>query len=296
MKDINIDRQNKFNKEFIKKKKVLKFPLFSSIEINLHGSCNRRCAFCPRVDEHLYPNLEEEFDPTFFEKICKELEENNYEGRIGFSGFSEPFLHTRLEQLVSIKNQYIPKARLEIVTNGDYVEYEKLRNLFDNGLYSIRVSIYTNDKYVENFVKIKNRLDIEDDRFIIRKRNLGRKNDFGLTINNRAGSVDYSRIGLKEKLLKLPLKTQCNYPMFKMFIDYDGSCLLCSNDWKKKKIIGNAKKENLYDIWNSHQLNVVRKKLLNKDRNLTPCSECDVNGTYNGGEFADAWKRYLVNI
>ena len=63
MQDINIGRQDKFNKENLKKLNSFKgFPVFSTIEINIHGSCNRRCAFCPRVDEKLWPNLDERLD------------------------------------------------------------------------------------------------------------------------------------------------------------------------------------------------------------------------------------------
>ena len=65
-RDINISRQDQFNKEYIKKNnKGFSFPIFSSIEMNIHGSCNRRCAFCPRVDEALYPNLDEELEISF---------------------------------------------------------------------------------------------------------------------------------------------------------------------------------------------------------------------------------------
>ena len=53
---------------------VLKgFPVFSSIELNIHGSCNRRCAFCPRVDETQWPNLDEMLDLEFFKKLLSEL-------------------------------------------------------------------------------------------------------------------------------------------------------------------------------------------------------------------------------
>ena len=87
--DINIKRQDDFNRQNIVKQENTKFgyPIFSSIEINIHGSCNRRCAFCPRVDEELYPNLDEYLDLEFFKKILSELRDNNYSGRMGFSGF-----------------------------------------------------------------------------------------------------------------------------------------------------------------------------------------------------------------
>ena len=30
-------------------------PVFSSVEFSINGACNRRCFFCPRVDEEGYP-------------------------------------------------------------------------------------------------------------------------------------------------------------------------------------------------------------------------------------------------
>ena len=81
--------------------------------------------------------------------------------------------------------------------------------------------------------------------------------------------------------------------MFKLFIDYNGDCLLCSNDWAKKKIIGNAKKQNIYNIWNSEMINKARKMLLKDNRNFSPCDKCDVNGLLNGNEFRESWRKYL---
>ncbi len=291
-KDINITRQDKFNKEYIKKTQSFDgFPVFSSIEINIHGSCNRRCAFCPRVDEKLWPNLDERLDISLWEKVLKELKENNYKGRIGFSGFSEPFLHPELLKLVKLHSKYLPNNKIEITTNGDYIEEENTRELFDNGLHAIKISLYTNQKNAVKFEKIRKQLKLDTDRFFVRGRNKGSKNDFGLVLNNRAGSVDYTKIGKKDQIKTLPLQQGCNYPMFKIFMDYNGDCLLCSNDWKKKKIIGNAKKENIYKIWVNEKINNVRKKLLNNDRNYDPCIACDVNGLLNGHEHAMAWEK-----
>ena len=146
--DININRQDQFNKKNLisQKNNKFKYPIFSSIELNIHGSCNRRCAFCPRVDEELYPNLDEYLDINFFRKMLGELKQNNYTGRMGFSGFSEPLLHKNIVEIVSLYKEMFPENRLEIVTNGDYLDFDMAKKLFDNGLYNIRVSLYTNPK------------------------------------------------------------------------------------------------------------------------------------------------------
>ncbi len=200
-------------------------------------------------------------------------------------------MHPELLKLVKLHSKYLPNNKIEITTNGDYIEEENTRELFDNGLHAIKISLYTNQKNAVKFEKIRKQLKLDTDRFFVRGRNKGSKNDFVLFLNNRAGSVDYTKIGKKDQIKTLPLQQGCNYPMFKIFMDYNGDCLLCSNDWKKKKIIGNAKKENIYKIWVNEKINNVRKKLLNNDRNYDPCIACDVNGLLNGHEHAMAWEK-----
>lgn len=282
---------NKFHQEYIKKFKNNKFPLFSNFEFNLHGSCNRRCAFCPRVDEKIWPNLDVQLEDDLFKSVIDQLKELDYTGRISFSGFSEPFLHTSLLDYIKQITKKLPNAKSEIITNGDYLNSENLLGLFNNGLKYLYVSLYTSKKTYDKFLNLKTENNLSDDQFEIRPRNLGRKMNFGLNINNRAGSVDYTRFGLKQKST-FPLKKQCNYPMYTIFMDYNGDCLICPDDWKKKKIIGNSKKMKIYDIWIDQKFHEVRKRLLNFDRNDDPCNECDVNGRINGDEFAEKWKNY----
>ena len=62
---------------------------------------------------------------------------------------------------------------------------------------------------------------------------------------------------------------------------------------QKNKIIGNAKKQNIYDIWKSEKINQARKKLLKNERNFSPCNKCDVNGLLNGNEFKKGWEKHF---
>ena len=80
-------------------------PPFSSIEISLNGSCNRRCHFCPRVDEERYPNIPTSLDFQVFKKLINDLTEINYTGRFSFTGFSEPLLTKNLYEYIKSKNE-----------------------------------------------------------------------------------------------------------------------------------------------------------------------------------------------
>ena len=51
-------------------------PPFSSIEFSINGACNRRCHFCPRVNEKDYPNILQNLDMGAFKNLVKDLLEN----------------------------------------------------------------------------------------------------------------------------------------------------------------------------------------------------------------------------
>lgn len=284
------NRINLFHIDYIKKNN-LSFPVFSNIEFNLHGSCNRRCAFCPRVSEAKWPNLDKQFPIELYDKIISDLKNINYQGRLSFSGFSEPFMHSKLEYLIRKIRDDLPDAIPEIITNGDYLNEKNLTALFKNGLKYIYVSLYTNKKTLDHLIDLRKKCKLTELQFEIRPRNLGSKNNFGLNLNNRAGAVDYTLFG-KKQTKTLPLKQACYYPMYTIFVDYNGDCLICPDDWDKRNIIGNANDKSIKDIWLDYKFHEVRQKLLNKKRDHLPCNTCDVNGLLNGVEFARKWSKF----
>ena len=75
-----------FLNDHLKREKKLSngFPTFSSIEFSINGACNRRCFFCPRVDEKNYPNILNSFPVENFQSIMLELKSENFDGRIFF--------------------------------------------------------------------------------------------------------------------------------------------------------------------------------------------------------------------
>ncbi len=297
MTDPNIPRIKNFNLEYLKKHKLKNgsenLPPPAIVEFDLHGSCSRRCAFCPRVDEKKWPNLEEKFEIDLYTKIITELKEKwNYSGRVAWSGYSEPMMHDQIYELIRITKKLLPECTLDIVSNGDYLDLEVIKKLYSSGLDHLRVSIYTNNKTTLKFKKIREQLKVDHEIFFIRERNKGRKKDFGLVLNNRGGAVNLENIGIKRETI-FPLKRICNYPLFKIFVNYNGDYQICSNDWDKKKIIGNAKNMKIDEVWHSKEFNFIRKNLMNKNRNIDPCKTCDVHGDLNGQEYYTEWEKFI---
>ena len=297
--DKNIQRVENFVQKYYSKKRTLKngYPVFSSIEISLNGACNRRCEFCPRVSKKEYPNLYQSLDFSDFKKMIGDLNKIHFEGRISFSGFCEPLLTKNINDYIQLIRKELPKVNIDMVSNGDVItkkNFKKvLENLFGSGLDTIRLSLYDGPHQVDYFQDIKKKLKLNDDQLITRKRYLGPEESFGITLCNRAGSVKLKKGNLDIKPLETSLNKACYIPFHKILIDYDGTVLMCANDWKKENPLGNIKHESIIDIWCNEISQKTRARLMNKDRSQNPCNKCDINGTLNGQKPFDLWKKIL---
>ena len=116
-------------------------PLPSEVEISESGICNRKCSFCPRSDPD-YPDINEFISEKLHSKLCDELSELNYSGLIIYSGFVEPMLDKNIYKLVKYAKSKNPKARTEIISNGDVLNKNRLQKLYDHGLDRMLISLY----------------------------------------------------------------------------------------------------------------------------------------------------------
>lgn len=287
-----IDKSTDRKKQIVKDKLTIKdgVPIFSIVEFNIIGTCNRDCTFCPVSNPEVYTKTTDGLDKELFEKIVKDLQEIDYQGKILFSAFSEPLLHKNVEELISIAKKYLPNIRLEMVSNGDLLTARKLKKLYDAGLDTINISMYDGSHQIEYFNKIREEVNIPKDIVVLRRRYFENGN-YGITISNRTGLVDSNEYRDENEvaIVELPLKKPCYYPFYMILVDYNGDVLLCPHDWNKTLKFGNLSNEKLFDIWKGKVLNGIRKKLARSDRNFAACKSCDVLGTVIGQESFDAW-------
>lgn len=290
--DKSTDRKKKIVSE--KLTSIDGIPLFSIIEFNITGSCNRSCSFCPVSNPNLYTKTKDGLEIELFEKIVKDLKKINYEGKILFSAFSEPLLHKGVEELIYIAKKHLPKCRLEMVSNGDLLTSKKLTKLVEAGLSTINVSMYDGPHQIEYFNTIRKEAEVSEESIVLRRRYFENGN-YGITISNRVGLVDSNefRDENENPIVELPLKQTCFYPFYMIVVDYNGDVLLCPHDWNKTLKFGNLKNENIFDIWKGKSLNNIRNKLSKSDRNFGACKNCDVLGTVIGKESFMAWNNYL---
>jgi radical SAM protein with 4Fe4S-binding SPASM domain len=254
-------------------------PLFNWLEINLSELCNRTCIFCPRVSEDIYPNQNIHMSINLLDNLADQLNRLNYKGTINLSGYSEPLLYKYI--LMGIDK--LKSFRVELVTNGDKVTSKLINELFSAGLNHLLISMYDGPSQVDYFNKLIKESNIDPSKVTLRSRWLTEKDDYGLLLTNRAGSIKTNKVA--------DISKPCNYTAYSMMLDWNGDILLCTNDWSKKIRFGNISNQNIYDIWKSSYISKVRTKLINGDRNMSPCNVCTADGTLLGGDYVDVWNK-----
>lgn len=290
--DPNIARKNAFQDAHLTKAGTQPdgSPVFSEVEFNITGLCNRTCVFCPRVDPTIFPNVNKHLPLDLYAKILKDLENIDYSGRISYSGFGEPLLHPKLLDLVQATRGALPKCWLDIVSNGDKLSSDVITSLFDAGLTTLLISMYDGPEQIEYFNEMISEAGLSTDNVILRPRYLPAEEGYGINLTNRAGMVSISNVGVTS--LSSPMSHPCYYTHYRMMIDYTGEVLLCPHDWGKKLIVGDLHNESITEVWSSSTLTNVRKRLAEADRGFSPCNNCDVLGTRQGKEHAKAWQEF----
>ena len=279
--DPNLKNKSKTVKEKIQ---LFKFdgnmlPLPTEIEISESGTCNRSCSFCPRSSIG-FEDKKEFITNELHQKLCSQLKELNYEGTIRYSGFVEPLIDKNIFNLIDMARSYLPKANIEMVTNGDPLNLKRLNRLFEVGLNKILISAYDSKEDADKLESLCKLANLNENQYIVRHRYYSEDKDFGITLSNRAGLMDNAEFKIES--LKEPLKKPCYIPSYTFFLDYQGDVLICPHDWGKKIILGNLNKENFLDIWFNKKSMQVRKMLNSSNRNFKPCNVCDVIGTLMG--------------
>lgn len=264
------------------------YPMFSLVELNIWGTCNRNCEFCPISNPNIFTTRKEGIALSNYENLLNHLHEIEFSGVILWSMFSEPTLHKEISELALMTKKILPDASLQMTSNGDWIKKkpERMKNLLNAGVDRINLSLYDGPEQLIEFEKIIEMMQINPLQVKLRRRFL-QDGNIGITISNRTGLIDSSLFSTEKTTSPqepFPLKKPCYYPFYQVSIDYNGDVLLCPHDWGKKYIVGNAFNTPLWEIWRSKRLVKARSYLLQSDRSLHPCKKCDVSGDLIGAK------------
>lgn len=263
----------------------LKIPLFNWLELSLIEACTRRCEFCPRVNIDEFPNQDLEMSPLLYTKLAKDLVKARFEGTVLLCGYGEPLMYSYLFDLISM---FSPMINVEMVTNGDLLTKDILKELSIAGIGTIWVSLYDGNHQIEKFNDLFSYFP--NIKYVLRNRWEDKEHEYGLptsggALTNRAGMVINSK----------GISGECFYPTYFLMVDWNGDVFMCPQDWRKRKKMGNVMFSSLKEIWEDKILEKERKRLLSGDRTVAPCKFCDVVGTKKGKEIAEEWRNYYAS-
>jgi MoaA/NifB/PqqE/SkfB family radical SAM enzyme len=263
-------------------------PGLTQVEINPTELCNRQCGFCPRADPRVYPNRKLHMALETAERLAGQLARAQYPGDIHVTGFGEPLLHPDIAGIVAALRGQLPKALIELTTNGDRLDAELAAALASAGLDLLNVDCYDGPEQLPERRALLTDLGPTRVRF---REHWSAPSEpleaqirrFGFT--NRAGAVPSAEPS------SAPRERPCHYPFYKLMIDWDGGVLLCCNDWlRQAEGLGNLRDADVVELWRGARLQEIRRRLAAGDRSGAACRVCDVDGMRVGRESFEEWR------
>lgn len=223
----------------------------ATITVNVTEYCQLSCPYCP----HGYGyEPQGNMDWHTAQTLVQRIKESGFKGRVSISGNGEPALWPYLMQFLQELPDTIDK---QVISNGvtEGFDFQELGK-------HCRLIISKHDKNAW--------LDVGD--AIVRDCDPSSPG-FDMKLTNRGGwlKAEQRNRGL------------CTIPFYKMFVDYDGSYLLCCDDWlRKSKTKGNNIFEMSINEYFYNQLHKKKCELISHGRVGEPCSMCTANGKMMG--------------
>jgi GTP 3',8-cyclase len=266
---INKNYYNEIMKIYLRLIYFLKYKnsdMFNDVNIETTTACNRRCENCPNsIYDRSLPQNEKLLPEELFKRIIDDLRAIKFTGRISPHSFGEPLMDKRLEILMKYAHEYLPKAKLEIYTNGDLLDINILNNLYDAGVKNYVITLYGNQKEVE--ANEKRMTDLK--KYI--KEN---KKEISMEINKFSNRLNLSNRGGIIKIHKNTKTIACQAYNNPLVINYKGDVVLCCNDYFGQITFGNIENNSLLEIWSKKSFKTIRKEVRENLFRLDICQRC----------------------
>ena len=299
------------------------FPRELILDIN--NRCNHKCYFCAN------PKIEK-YDSLNFDLALKLMKEARNLGAtdLGLQATGEPFMDKRLADFV-LAGKKIGYSYIYINSNGALASPEKAKPVIDAGCDSIKFSInahnkedfksvhgyddfdkvISNLKWIfnyrnENKVKmgiyvssvsnskteitkdVKNTITAHCDNYSVRE--VSNQGGSMMELNDTEEIVNGNILGSLEKN---EYTSRCVYPFNRVVVNPFGNVIPCTADFHNMLEIGDAKSNNLIDIWKSDKFKYLRKKHLTDDYEGIFCDKCLNNKICKSEKLANAFEKKL---
>lgn len=205
------------------------------IAIETTSICNRKCSYCPNSNNkrpHTYMDIE------LFKNIIRDLEKIGYSGKIYPLLYGEPLIDKRLPALMKYTKLKLPKCRIELATNGDFLSVPMVQLLFKS-IDFLYISLH--DPRPSN--KLRSVLDyLQIDQKLKERYGMLNYFDGEIDLMNRDGSIS-------DKRIRYVPRWGCDRAATSPVIAYNGDVLICCNDYAHSVVLGNCSGTDFRKIW-----------------------------------------------
>jgi radical SAM protein with 4Fe4S-binding SPASM domain len=284
------------------------------VEVETHSYCNRRCDYCPNVTgDRLGPNVR--MKPEIYDRLLSGLAEVGFGGSFVLNSYNEPLFDRAIIERIAEARAALPKARLMIYTNGDYLTPDYVSELAHAGLNYMHVSIHLKqgDQYTEAYVlnriaEIAHRTGLQArfNQVVPGSHIVARFDTPALTMETRA--LNFSKHGNDRGGLLPDLSPQtkrtapCTFVFNHFHIGYTGNVVPCCHirsdrPEHARHVIGNlGQSSSIFDIVFSAKAAAWRRHMLHESEKSGPCATCSapfMGGANRRKLFGQAYDRFV---
>jgi len=274
-------------------KRVLFKRNITLVELEPHAFCNRTCSFCPNstIDRL---TVKTTLDHALYESILDDLVAIRYDKVLRFARYSEPMADDHIYDMVALARHRLPKANIDLVTNGDYLDAEALNRLREVGLSVLRISVYmrkgvawTGTAAEDEITRLGHRIAIDPVWDPPTPTTVGAVFPYtGMKIvvfSHNFDEVGYDRGQLIKGLVdpKFVRRSPCFLVFSNFTVDFNGKVMPCCNlrsdhPEHERFTLGDLsmRRESIFDIYANKMSTEWRRSLVTVSEKIYPCASC----------------------
>jgi radical SAM protein with 4Fe4S-binding SPASM domain len=283
------------------------------INIDPSDVCNFQCKFCPTGDRELMKNTPGRghglMDFEVYKKIIDDI--CGFDDKVKVIRLykdGEPLLNPRFADMVRYAKESGCCERVDTTTNASLLTHETSDKIIAAGLDRINISIEgVNEQQYQDFsgYRLKYSELVDNIRYFYEHKTntemIVKTNGDILTEEQKKFFMDtfaditdgifiesimdcwptfeQKKVEVNEQrgIYGQGIKevSVCPYVFYSIAVNSDGTVSLCFLDWHRRLVIGDAKTENITDIWNGDRLRTFQKMFLRGDRKShSICADC----------------------
>lgn len=284
------------------KKRYLTFP--KRVQVETTSYCNAKCIMCPQP---IMPRRNRHMEGELFKKIMSELSEHRDTLKVLSLHFlGEPLMDPMLfERVREAKAAGIKEVQLN--TNAQLLDEEKAASLLRSGIDAVTFSLggletevqedrrvgtrlSTVEKNIDHFIRLAQRYRVSEKRpklVIYTIKHSSQDMAWKPIVRKYKGLVDSiavisqnnwgGRVVNVEKEQNLTnYRIPCPLIFSTMTINVDGKVNLCCIDYADREIMGDLRKESIYEVWNGKMEQYRLLHMKNKAVSIPLCKECSL--------------------